>query len=88
MSKDILRHGAVSIGTNLMTDRKPMKERSTRRATRESKAPRLGRDIQVRIGDKLRAMYDNVVDEGVPERFATLLRQFDDEPAESTEDKK
>ncbi len=67
-----------------MTDQKPRKRsKSTRRATSDAKAPRLGRDIQIRIGDKLRALYDDVVDQGVPDRFAMLLRQFDDEPARS-----
>ncbi|MET0546747.1 MAG: NepR family anti-sigma factor, partial [Caulobacterales bacterium] len=28
-------------------------------------------------GQQLRAIYDNVVDEGVPDRFADLLRQMD-----------
>ena len=65
-----------------MTDRKPPKRKPTGRAVRTAKPPRLDRDIQVRIGDKLRAMYDDVVDEGVPERFATLLRQFDDQPTD------
>ncbi|MGE3147459.1 MAG: NepR family anti-sigma factor [Pseudorhodoplanes sp.] len=37
----------------------------------------LGREIQSKIGQQLRAMYDNVVDEGVPDRFADLLRQLD-----------
>ena len=30
-------------------------------------------------------MYDDVVDQGVPDRFAALLRQFDDQPAERGE---
>ena len=33
--------------------------------------------IQSKIGQQLRAMYDGVVDEGVPDRFAELLRQMD-----------
>lgn len=70
-----------------MTDRKaPKQKRPARRAASGAKPPRLGRDIQARIGDKLRTLYDDVVDEGVPERFAVLLRQFDDHP--STEGKK
>lgn len=80
MSKGILRQHAVSFGTNMMTDRKPLKPRSPRRPASEAKPPRLGRDVQVRIGDKLRAMYDDIVEQGVPDRFATLLRRFDDEP--------
>ena len=40
----------------------------------------LGRDVQTKIGQQLRAMYDDVVHEGVPERFAELLRQLDKDP--------
>jgi hypothetical protein len=39
---------------------------------------RLGRDIQNKIGQQLRAIYDEVVSEGVPDRFADLLRRLDD----------
>lgn len=39
---------------------------------------RLGRDIQGKIGQQLRAMYDDVVKEGVPDRFADLLRKLDE----------
>ena len=82
MPNVIFRRAAVTIGDRLMTDRKPPKQRLPRRAAADAKAPRLGRDIQVRIGDKLRAMYDDIVDQGVPERFSTLLRQFDDQLAD------
>ena len=40
---------------------------------------RLGRDVQSKIGQQLRAMYDDVVNAGVPERFADLLRQLDEQ---------
>lgn len=43
----------------------------------EKGAPRLGKEIQSRIGQQLRAMYDDVVKEGVPDRFADLLRQME-----------
>jgi len=39
---------------------------------------RLGRDIQNKIGLQLRAMYDDVVKEGVPDRFAELLNKLDE----------
>jgi hypothetical protein len=42
----------------------------------------LGKDVQARIGQQLRAMYDDVVAEGVPDKFAELLKQLD-----SAEDK-
>ena len=39
---------------------------------------RLSRDIQIKIGQQLRAMYTDVVEQGVPDRFVELLRQLDD----------
>jgi hypothetical protein len=44
----------------------------------ESQSPgRLGRDVQAKIGSQLRALYDGVVKEGVPDRFAELLQRLD-----------
>ncbi|MCJ8142766.1 hypothetical protein MKI84_07530 [Ancylobacter sp. A5.8] len=40
----------------------------------------LGSDIQAKIGQHLRAMYDDVVRQGVPDRFLDLLSRLD-EPA-------
>jgi len=37
----------------------------------------LNAEIQSRIGHQLRAMYDDVVRQGVPERFAELVRKLD-----------
>ena len=37
----------------------------------------LGRDVQAKIGQHLRTMYDEVVSEGVPDQFAKLLQQLD-----------
>ncbi len=42
---------------------------------------KLGRDIQAKLGQQLRAMYDDVVNQGVPDRFAQLLNRLD-EPGE------
>ena len=39
----------------------------------------LGRDIQTKIGQQLRAMYDDVVGQGVPDRFTELLRRLDEQ---------
>ena len=48
----------------------------------DSKVVRLGRDVQAKIGQHLRTMYDEVVKQGVPDQFSDLLRQLDspDEP--------
>ena len=37
---------------------------------------RLGREIQARIGQQLRAMYDDVVNQGVPDRINDLIRKL------------
>jgi hypothetical protein len=44
---------------------------------------RLGRDVQAKIGNQLRAIYDDVVKEGVPDRFVDLLKRLD-KPAEGS----
>ena len=38
---------------------------------------RLERSIQNEIGRNLRAMYNDIVEEGVPDRFADLLAKLD-----------
>lgn len=42
-----------------------------------NKPAKLGRDVQARLGQQLRAMYDEVVNQGVPDRFAELLNRLD-----------
>jgi len=37
----------------------------------------LNRSVQRRLGDTLRAMYEEIVNEGVPPRFVELLKQID-----------
>jgi hypothetical protein len=37
----------------------------------------LNAEIQSRIGHQLRAMYDDVVRQGVPDRFTELIRKLD-----------
>lgn len=40
--------------------------------------PQLDRSTQTRIGDQLRSMYAELMDQPVPDRFRTLLDQLDD----------
>ena len=37
----------------------------------------LNAEVQSRIGHQLRAMYDDVVRQGVPDRFADLIKKLD-----------
>jgi hypothetical protein len=41
-------------------------------------AVRLGPDIKVRVGQQLRVIYGDVMDQRVPDRCAELLKRLDD----------
>ena len=45
--------------------------------TASGKQGGLNAEIQSRIGHQLRAMYDDIVRQGVPDRFAELVRKLD-----------
>jgi hypothetical protein len=47
------------------------------RNTAPGKQGGLNAEIQSRIGHQLRAMYDDVVRQGVPDRFVDLIRKLD-----------
>jgi Anti-sigma factor NepR len=40
---------------------------------------RLGREVQAQIGQQLRAMYDSVVKEGVPQHINDLVRRLSEQ---------
>jgi hypothetical protein len=50
----------------------------------------LGSDVKARIGQQLRAMYSDVVNQGVPDRFSEILHRLDQAQAhdEGTDRKK
>jgi hypothetical protein len=50
--------------------------------TSEKNAAKLGRDVQAKIGQQLRAMYDDVVSQGVPDRFSDLLGRLENKNKE------
>src|SRR5439155_9809598 len=52
------------------------------RNTAPGKQGGLNAEIQSRIGHQLRAMYDDIVRQGVPDRFAELIRKLDVPEAE------
>jgi hypothetical protein len=66
-----------------MNERKPVGQQSametaaTRSKKGGSKPGKLSREVQARLGQQLRAMYDEVVSQGVPDRFTELLNQID-----------
>ncbi len=59
----------------------PDPEKSTQEAMGKPVTPqksdvRLGREVQARIGQQLRALYDDVVNEGVPQHITDLVRKL------------
>jgi hypothetical protein len=46
---------------------------------KSTKTSRLDRGTRAKLGQQLRAMYDEVVSQGVPSRFAELLNGLDNE---------
>lgn len=73
------------VGVLTMNDRKPvgqqnpMESAATRNKKSDDKPAKLSRDVQARLGQQLRAMYDDVVNQGVPDRFNELLNQLDND---------
>ncbi|HLN47910.1 MAG TPA: NepR family anti-sigma factor [Steroidobacteraceae bacterium] len=47
--------------------------------TQRKSEVRLGREVQARIGQQLRALYDEVVSQGVPPHIADLVRKLSDQ---------
>ena len=53
-----------------------METAETRNRKPSSKPAKLSREVQARLGQQLRSMYDDVVNQGVPERFTELLNRI------------
>jgi hypothetical protein len=45
---------------------------------------KLGSEIKAKIGQQLRAMYADVVNQGVPDRFSEILRKLDEKSSVET----
>ena len=54
-----------------------MEAAATRNKKLNAKPAKLGREVQARLGQQLRAMYDDVVNQGVPDRFNDLINRLD-----------
>lgn len=60
-------------------DKPDARDAMGRPVTQRKSEVRLGREVQARIGQQLRAMYDEVVSEGVPEHISDLIRRLSDQ---------
>jgi hypothetical protein len=64
---------------DLMNKRLPSRRRTRDSEERPSAGPpKLGPDVKAKIGQHLRVMYAEIVDQGVPNRFVEILRRLDD----------
>lgn len=54
---------------------KPMDTADSSHRKPSLKPIKLTREIQARLGQQLRSMYDDVVNQGVPDRFVELLNR-------------
>jgi hypothetical protein len=55
----------------------PMETATTNRNKKTgAKHGKLSREVQARLGQQLRAMYEEVVNQGVPDRFNDLLNRI------------
>jgi hypothetical protein len=57
-------------------------ENMGRTATSPKPEARLGREVQARIGQQLRAVYNDVVSQGVPDHLADLVRRLSEQDSE------
>jgi len=69
--------GKMKIWDNTTVNKTQESKKKRRAGAGPKDVKPLNADIRLRIGDRLRAMYEDVVNEGVPDRFADLLRQIE-----------
>lgn len=62
----------------------PMQTGNT--GTASPRRGKLDKEVQTKIGQQLRAMYDDVVQQGVPSRLADLLRRLDKREREESKE--
>ena len=72
-----------------MTDENPEKPSpSAAKAGKLKNSGKLNREIQAQLGNQLRQMYNDVVGQGVPDKFADLLARIDKSEGDKEESPK
>ena len=74
------KHNAAGTRNKMNTDSKPSPRLRAMHAQKSEKnhVVKLGPDVKAKIGMQLRLMYGELVDQGVPDRFAEMLKRLDD----------
>jgi hypothetical protein len=49
---------------------------ANRNKKQDAKPAKLSREVQARLGQQLRSIYDDVVNQGVPDRFTDLINRI------------
>jgi hypothetical protein len=74
---DAMKHRKTNL--EAVTDKPESQDPMARPATTSHKEARLGREVQARIGQQLRAMYNDFVNQGVPPHLSDLVRRLSDQ---------
>ncbi len=74
----------IASASMTMNTRKPARRATPLNMEGSPPVAKLGPDIKAKIGHKLRLMYDEVISQGVPDRFVEILRGLDDPPKEGS----
>jgi len=69
-------------------DGKSKRPARVKAGTSQDNVVSLGRDIQVKIGQHLRTMYDEVVKQGVPDHLNELLQRLDESDKGADKDRR
>jgi hypothetical protein len=79
-----MKHRNTNVEPLEPDDEKPESHDPMGRTLNIPKKPeaRLGREVQARIGQQLRSMYNDVVSQGVPQHLTDLVRRLSDQETE------
>lgn len=81
--EDEMKHRKANLDPLEPAGEKPENgESMARSGTPHKPEARLGREVQARIGQQLRAMYNDVVSQGVPSHLTDLVRRLSDQEPE------
>jgi Anti-sigma factor NepR len=73
---DAMKHRKTNLDEVEPVAEKPESQDPMATTTPHKPEARLGREVQARIGQQLRAMYDDVVNQGVPQHLEDLVRRL------------
>lgn len=79
---DEMKHRKTNLDPVEPAEKPEMDDPMARVATHAKPEARLGREVQARIGQQLRAIYNDVINQGVPQHITDLVRRLSDQEQE------